>query len=163
MFLNSCAYTALTMAATSITSRALVAFFLTFQACLSQTLSLYSVPVGIANTTTISTGCANAMKANIACDPELVDFATSGYYGALGNTSIQASFCASTCATSLASYHNSVASACAKDPQPWGGLPATWVGDSLWAYQNRTCLKNPSTGAYCTGERGGLIPCVKVC
>ena len=77
---------------------------------------------------------------------------TSDFYGTVGNDTDQDSFCNPNCGTSLSSYRSSVAAACANDPQPFDGIPATYWADSASSAWNSLCLKNPSTGQYCTGE-----------
>ncbi|KAH9478590.1 LysM domain-containing protein [Psilocybe cubensis] len=100
----------------------------------------------------ISQGCTTALNATINCDPYLQQLVSDDYYGSLNNATLQNSVCAASCGISLKSYHNTVASACANDPQPWDGVPAVWAGDVIWAAYNQTCLKDPTTGAYCVDQ-----------
>lgn len=100
----------------------------------------------------ISQGCTTALNATINCDPYLQQLVSDDYYGSLNNATLQNSVCAASCGTSLKSYHTAVATACANDPQPWDGVPAVWAGDVIWAAYNQTCLKDPTTGAYCVGS-----------
>lgn len=78
--------------------------------------------------------------------------ATVDYYGPIGNDILQESLCDASCGSSLASYHNEVQQACAGDPEPWDGVPAVWVGDIIWSTYNRTCLKDETTGEFCTSK-----------
>jgi hypothetical protein len=43
------------------------------------------------------------------------------------------SLCTPKCGSSLAGYHDSVASSCAGEPEAWAGYPATYFGDVYWA------------------------------
>ena len=108
-------------------------------------------PNGTHSTASLSQGCTTALNATINCDPYIQYLVSNDYYGTLGNATLQNSVCSAGCGASLASYHSNVAVACAKDPQPWPGVPALWSGDVIWATYNRTCLKDPATGAYCVG------------
>ena len=100
----------------------------------------------------LSAKCSSALEAAVNCDPALQLYATSQYVGAIDMTVLSNQLCPAACASSLASWHKSVASACANDPQHGSGFPATYEGDFLWAYQNQTCLKDSSTGEYCIGK-----------
>ncbi|GFF42111.1 autolysin [Aspergillus udagawae] len=111
---------------------------------------------GLNSSATLSAACSNALEATLQCDPYLYTLATIDHFGPLGNDTFQDQLCQSTCGTSLTTYHNSVSEQCAKDPQPWDGIPAVWAGDILWATYNRTCLKDPKTGVYCTNEIGNI-------
>ncbi|KAJ7228438.1 LysM domain protein [Mycena pura] len=111
-------------------------------------ISLYSS--GIFNDAVLSAGCTSALNGAIACDPYWIELTSADLYTPLGSNSTQDSLCSSACGTSLASYHNTVAIACANDPNPWSGIPATWASDAIWATFNRTCLKDPSSNIYCT-------------
>lgn len=99
----------------------------------------------------ISSTCSAAINATIACDPYLLALTEADSFGALNDTSLQSSICRVSCGGSLTEYHNKVTTACAQDPQPWNGVPAVWAGDAIWATYNRTCLKDPSTGKWCSG------------
>ena len=112
-------------------------------------ITLY--PNGTQSATAISSGCASAVGGSLNCNPYLQALAETNWYGSLNDTALQTSVCTSGCNTSLSTYHTTVSKACANDPQPWDGIPATWAGDILWATYNRTCLKDPTTGKYCTG------------
>ncbi|PKX91129.1 LysM peptidoglycan-binding domain-containing protein [Aspergillus novofumigatus IBT 16806] len=111
---------------------------------------------GLNSSATLSAACSNALEATLQCDPYLYTLATIDHFGPLGNDTFQDQLCQSACGTSLTMYHNTVSEQCAKDPQPWDGIPAVWAGDILWATYNRTCLKDPKTGLYCTNEIGNI-------
>ena len=115
-------------------------------------------PNGTHSTANLSQGCTTALNAVINCDPYIQYLVSNDYYGSLGNTTLQSSVCAAGCGASLASYHANVALACTSDPQPWLGIPAFWTGDVIWATYNRTCLKDPATGAYCVGMSASQQP-----
>lgn len=100
----------------------------------------------------VSTACSTAINASISCDPYLVALTEADSFGAINDTALQSSMCAASCGSALSSYHDSVSIACASDPQPWHGIPAVWAGDAVWATYNRTCLKDPKTGEYCSGK-----------
>jgi hypothetical protein len=114
-------------------------------------ISLYSS--GIFNDATISAGCTSALNKALACDPYWIELTSADLYTPLGSNSTQDTLCSNACRTSLATYHNAVASACAHDPNPWSGIPATWASDAIWSTFNRTCLKDPVSNIYCTGEK----------
>lgn len=114
-------------------------------------LILYNSTAAINTTVTLSVGCENAMMANIKCPSNLFNVAGVGDLVATDNTTVP-QICATGCTSSLTSYHNNIVTACAKDPYPWTGTPATWPGDVMWAFANRTCLMNTTTGKYCVDE-----------
>lgn len=97
---------------------------------------------------TLSTACVNALQSSVACDQYLQDNAYIDSYGPL-NASLLDTFCTAGCSSSLISYRKNVVSACAKDPQPFTGIPAQYFVDVIWAQYNFTCLKDPGTGQYC--------------
>ncbi|KZF20250.1 carbohydrate-binding module family 50 protein [Xylona heveae TC161] len=123
----------------------------------------------------ISSGCATALQAPLDCDPYLTYVMTSNFYGSLGNDTLQAQFCNATCSNELTSYRTSVASSCAKDPQPVPGYPATYWADSAISAFNHMCMKDQSTGAFCvdviagffanqaTDEDGTSLPTSQLC
>lgn len=107
------------------------------------------------STATISTACANALQSSVACDQYLQDNAYIDTYGPL-NDSLLDTFCTAGCSSSLISYRKNVVSACAKDPQPYAGIPAQYFVDVIWAQYNFTCLKDPGTGKYCNSTSPGF-------
>lgn len=100
------------------------------------------------STVTLSTACVNALQSSVACDQYLQDNAYIDAYGPL-NASLLDTFCTTGCSSSLISYRKNVVSACAKDPQPYSGIPAQYFVDVIWAQYNFICLKDPGTGQYC--------------
>lgn len=104
------------------------------------------------STVTLSTACTNALQSSVACDQWLQDNAYIDAYSPL-NASLLDTFCTAGCSASLISYRKNVVSACAKDPQPYNGIPAQYFVDVIWAQYNFTCLKDPGTGQYCNSTR----------
>lgn len=100
----------------------------------------------------VSAKCANAMAASIDCSDLFTFYPNTDYQGPFDNPDAQDQFCSATCTNSLASFHSQVSNACQNDPDPFEGLPATFGGDRLSAYQQRTCLKDSSTGEYCNSQ-----------
>lgn len=99
----------------------------------------------------ISDQCYAALNASIACEGSLLTFMTSDSYAPIGNKTLQDQLCAASCGTALTSYRSTVVSACANDPQPFQGLPAVYWVDAATSVYKLYCLKDASTGAYCTG------------
>ena len=93
------------------------------------------------------------MQAPLACDPSLRQVMTEDFWGSMGggNQTIQNQFCDASCGNDLATYRSTVKQACAGDPEPLPGFPATYWGDSASAAWNQICLKDSQTGAYCVG------------
>jgi hypothetical protein len=114
-------------------------------------LVIFNSTAAINTNASLSAGCEAALIASISCPPNLFNLAGDGNVIGTDNITVP-QLCASSCTNSLSSFHKTVASACSKDPSPWAGVPATWPGDVLWAFANRTCLKNTTTGAYCVDE-----------
>ncbi|KAJ7207185.1 LysM domain protein [Mycena pura] len=111
-------------------------------------ISLYAG--GIFNDSPLSAACTTALNAPLACDPYWLTLTSADLYVPLQSNSTQDALCSATCGASFASYHDNVFKACANDPNPWTGIPATWASDAIWSTYNRTCLKDPTTNAYCT-------------
>lgn len=82
---------------------------------------------------------------------------SSDSYGPFDNKTIQDSICDPKCGSSLNSYRSSVNQFCANNPQPFDGLPATYWADSALAVYGLLCLKDATTGAYCTGDQGSPL------
>lgn len=114
---------------------------------------------GVNASTMISDACSSTLARTLDCDPYLYTLATIDFFGPLGNDSFQDALCESACGASLGAYHTAVEDQCANDPDPWNGVPAVWAGDILWSTYNRTCLKDPDTGRYCTGKRSAAVGC----
>jgi len=81
---------------------------------------------GLTTDNVISTGCQQALVANITtCDGSFTYFPNFDYQGPFLNSTAQNLFCSEECSTAFAEYHNNIIEACSKDPQPWEGIPAT--------------------------------------
>jgi hypothetical protein len=114
-------------------------------------------PGTIANTSNValSSGCVRAMEATLQCDEYLEAIAAADIYAA--DNSTQAIVCTTDCSTSLASYIRNVDLACANDLQAWSGLNHDYYGKVLQSTYNMTCLKDPSTGQFCTGKQSSIF------
>ena len=127
---------------------------LLFSLLLTRSLAdLQFFPNGIVSDNNVSSRCEAALTANMStCPGSYVLHPVHDFGGPFENTTSQELFCSEGCSTALASYHSSVNSACANDPQPWQGIPANFSGDRMAVYQKRMCLKDPSSGEYCIGK-----------
>lgn len=99
----------------------------------------------------ISAACNDALIAAIDCDLFLTFAMSDSYYGPLNNQTLQDGLCRTSCGNALTSYTSKVTTACKNDPQPFPGLPATYWGEQAKAVYDLFCLKDGSTGKYCTG------------
>lgn len=90
------------------------------------------------------------MQASLDCDPYLTYVMTSNYWGSMHNETLQDEFCRTTCGTDLDKYVQNVQTACENDPDPLPGYPAGYWGESASAAWSQMCLKDSSTGEYCT-------------
>ncbi|KAK6008144.1 hypothetical protein QM012_000047 [Aureobasidium pullulans] len=98
----------------------------------------------------LSEQCVTAMQSTLPCDPSLRLLASTEAFSLLP-VSVLDTLCSADCGKSLASYHASVARACASDPEPWQGTPAVHYGDQIWAQYNLTCFKD-SQNNYCQNK-----------
>ncbi|KAA8896313.1 hypothetical protein FN846DRAFT_965309 [Sphaerosporella brunnea] len=105
----------------------------------------------------VSSGCVDAMLGAVNCDSTLITFMRTDYYAPIGNSTLQEVLCAPACGTSLSSYIANVSTACANDPQPYPGLPATHFGEWAYSTYNLTCLEDQNTGQYCTDYLSALF------
>ena len=99
----------------------------------------------------LATSCISAINATISCDSAILPLAFQDYYGPVGNLTLQSSICDSTCGTSLASYREVVVSTCGAQKEVEQGYPVTYVGDLVGNYYNLTCLRDSTSGEWCTG------------
>ncbi|OCK76037.1 carbohydrate-binding module family 50 protein [Lepidopterella palustris CBS 459.81] len=104
---------------------------------------------GFGNTTAISLQCAQALNQTIACDPRIQYLASAHAFTSINNTGSPTTICASTCRTSLESYHSNVSAAC-DGFHAFDGLPSSWRGDIIRDYFDVVCATDPQTGQYCT-------------
>lgn len=105
--------------------------------------------VANSSTATLSTACVSSIESSVQCNSYLQNVANADIYGTYDSTT-QDGLCDPNCGSSLASYHSSVVASCSNDPMPWDGLPAQYYGDRVWSAYNTTCLKDSSTGQYCS-------------
>jgi len=111
----------------------------------------FVVSNGFGTNTTISTTCAAALNHTISCDPGLQTLALSNALVSPNTTSIAGALCASSCNSSLTSYHSNVIAQCGSSPVINSQLLNTWMGDFLQDYYDLICTKDPGTGQYCIG------------
>jgi hypothetical protein len=102
--------------------------------------------------TTLSAACSNAILGEVNCLDDLLTYAHADTFYPLGNATYQQQFCSASCGSSLATYVSNVTSACAGQPEPFDGLPATYYGNWAWSTWNLTCLQDAKTGEYCIGN-----------
>jgi len=104
----------------------------------------------LTNNTTLSPKCIKAMSSSIDCDPALLSFASVGYVESINPSVLSNTLCQSSCVSSLAAYRERVSLECST-VDAWPGLPASYNGDFVQAYQNQTCLKDTS-GGWCNSK-----------
>jgi hypothetical protein len=112
-------------------------------------LFLYNSTI-LKNATSLAPKCIEAMSTCIACDPALLTFASVGYVSSVEPSFLSETLCNSECVSSLAAYREGVAAGCST-VDAWPGVPATYNGDFVQAYQNQTCLKS-SSGERCNSK-----------
>ncbi|KAF4552682.1 LysM domain-containing protein 5 [Elsinoe fawcettii] len=106
----------------------------------------------------LSSACVEALATTIQCDAGFTFFPNTDFQGPFENSSSLDNFCGQSCSKSLASYHDAVSASCGV-AEPYTGVPALYAGDRMWAYQNRTCLKDPASGEYCNDiMRDWILP-----
>lgn len=112
----------------------------------------YFFPNGTFNPdTNVSTTCASALQAPIDCLTDVMTIATTDTFFPYSNNTYKDTLCNKNCGSALKTYVRRVQGACANDPQPFTGLPATYYGNFAWASWNLTCLQDPTSGKYCIG------------
>ncbi|KAH8892942.1 hypothetical protein GQ53DRAFT_589993, partial [Thozetella sp. PMI_491] len=99
---------------------------------------------GFGTSATISTPCAAALNASIACDVRLRAMAASRLYVSPASPE---TLCTPACNSSLAMYRSNVATACGKSPLFDFNLSNSWKGDLLQTYFNLVCSEDPDSGA----------------
>jgi len=104
----------------------------------------------LANATSLSPKCIKAMSSSIDCDPALLSFASVGYVETMKPALLSNTLCQFSCVASLAAYCERVSRDCST-VDAWPGLPASYNGDFVQAYQNQTCLQDTS-GGWCNSE-----------
>ena len=104
----------------------------------------------LTNNTSLSPKCVKAMSGSIDCDPALLSFASVGYVESIKPSLLSDMLCHSSCVSSLAAYRERLSLECST-VDAWPGLPASYNGDFVQAYQNQTCLKDTS-GGWCNSK-----------
>ena len=66
------------------------------------------------------------------------------------NETIMDILCREPCPPAFETYRSNVEAACANDPQPRDGYPATYWVDAVSAVRSQMCLKDSASGRYCT-------------
>lgn len=128
----------------------IVTFVITLHTSMTDAqLNLYPTDL-VPSPTNLTAGCISAINATINCNASMVPLALSDHYGAFGSKTAQDNICASTCATSLSGWRTNVVSKCGAGSMLSAGYPVTYMGDLVGAYYNLTCLRDASTGQYCT-------------
>jgi hypothetical protein len=100
--------------------------------------------------TSLSPKCVKAMSSSIDCDPALLSFASVGYVEFINPSVLSSTLCHSSCVSSVTAYRQRVLLGCST-VDAWPGLPASYNGDFVQAYQNQTCLKDTS-GGWCNSK-----------
>jgi hypothetical protein len=102
--------------------------------------------------------CQTALTASIYCNSLVSTWTSPAYRGSLDNRTLTISVCDAGCGSSLATYFNTVNSACAG--YSITGAPPTMLGGYMWEGYNETCLANTVAVPieYCNGKH--LNPCL---
>ncbi|KAG8788553.1 hypothetical protein FRC12_014433 [Ceratobasidium sp. 428] len=111
------------------------------------------LPTGVNSTST----CGKALNASIACDASI----GSASAGALLPATTLTTLCVSACYTSLKSYRASVVAACGNSTVLQGSdatFPITYIADNLLYTYNSTCIKDASSGSWCSTVFNGSWP-----
>ncbi|QUC19096.1 uncharacterized protein UV8b_03337 [Ustilaginoidea virens] len=110
----------------------------------------FSIEVTDSLFSNITPGCNLALTAELpACPREFLQLLSNGAYYSLEGQEYMDVLCNSDCAPQLAAYRQKVLTACAGDPQPRPGFPATYWVDAVTSVRELMCLKDSATGKYC--------------
>ncbi|KAI1114042.1 carbohydrate-binding module family 50 protein [Nemania sp. NC0429] len=104
--------------------------------------------VANSSTSTLAPSCVNAIESQVNCDEYLQLQADADIYGPDNTT--QSTVCTTACSSSLTSYISNVESNCGNQPLPWDDMPHAYFGKVLQATYNMSCLRDATTGQYCT-------------
>ncbi|KAK2015703.1 LysM domain-containing protein [Colletotrichum eremochloae] len=102
----------------------------------------------------LSTGCINALTADIACSEGITTFKRGEYYT---RTRLKA-LCVDTCASALASFHGNVVASCAADVWPEEmevDMPLVMISELLRYNYNLTCLSHD--GHFCNNAAAAFL------
>lgn len=106
----------------------------------------------------ISPGCASALRAPVQCSSDVLQAATGDVFYPIKDDRYQQKFCNPVCGQQLQRYIADVEEACANDPKPFDGLPATYYGSFALSHWNLTCLRDPESGQYCASISTPNLP-----
>lgn len=99
----------------------------------------------------VSAQCNLALSVPIPeCPQELLNLLGGSEFYTVQNETIMDILCREPCPPALETYRQNVQEACANDPQPRAGYPATYWVDAVSSVQRQMCLKDSATGTYCT-------------
>ncbi|KAI9164172.1 LysM domain-containing protein [Paramyrothecium foliicola] len=99
----------------------------------------------------ISAQCNTALSAPVPeCAQELLNLLGGSQFYTVQNQTVMNILCREPCPPAFAKYKTNVEKACANDPQPRAGYPATYWVDAVLAVRSQMCLKDSASGQYCT-------------
>ena len=104
----------------------------------------------------VTDACATALSQTIHCSPYFMQYQSPRVGQSTGDSALTDMLCDPSCGVSLQSWFDNVASNCAD--QFLGDADPTLLGGYVWQGYNETCLKDPSTGEYCTGKTSLSVP-----
>ncbi|KAE8550127.1 hypothetical protein TMatcc_001204 [Talaromyces marneffei ATCC 18224] len=96
----------------------------------------------------VTTTCQTALARTIRCPTYLTMYMSPRVGQSTGNSTFTDLMCSSTCDSSLQSWYDDVSSSCANQTLDYAD--PTLLGGYTWQGYNETCLKDPSSGEYCT-------------
>lgn len=106
----------------------------------------------------LTSACETALTQTLYCDDDTSSLLTDGYVDGFDNSTLEASFCATGCRSSIADLYDSVLASCGDTEGVLPGLPFLGLVDEFWSNWNQSCFVDPTTGENCNGERVALIP-----
>ncbi|RYP60326.1 hypothetical protein DL769_008158 [Monosporascus sp. CRB-8-3] len=99
----------------------------------------------------ISAQCNLALSSPIPeCPQELLNLLGGNQFYTVENGTIMDILCREPCPPAFETYRANVEEACADDPQPRDGYPATYWVDAVSSVRSQMCLKDSASGRYCT-------------
>ncbi|RYP37881.1 hypothetical protein DL767_002753 [Monosporascus sp. MG133] len=99
----------------------------------------------------ISAQCSLALSSPIPeCPQELLNLLGGSQFYTVQNETIMDILCREPCPPAFETYRANVGEACANDPQPRDGYPATYWVDAVSSVRSQMCLKDSASGRYCT-------------
>ncbi|OQE08182.1 hypothetical protein PENVUL_c010G01802 [Penicillium vulpinum] len=97
----------------------------------------------------LTPACELSLYNSIECDPGVSSLATSSYGGSVDNATLTSLVCQSTCGTSIAQLHDSVAASCSTTAELVPGMPFLALVDQVWSNWNATCFTDPTASGNC--------------